>query len=103
MRTKRCQGRYILLSKCVICNIVGVVLRPRGKNDPHICFELISEDDECWFPYSGSGSSSFWFDCYTAVLAAARTWCEKEALPDMVGEHDNNMKRQYGWKFKKET
>jgi hypothetical protein len=73
--------------------ISGVLLRPRGHGDPHICFEIISEDDGYWFTYGG-GSSSYWLEDYMEVLKAARGWCESNAKPDM---HEGN---QCGWKFR---
>ena len=36
----------------------GVRLVERGKNDPHICFEILAEDDGHWFASDGSASSS---------------------------------------------
>ena len=85
--------------KMFLCGVVGVLLRKRGPNDPHICFEIISEDDENWFPYSGGGSSSYWFDCYIAALTAAKKWCEEEALPH-VGQYTHNPDIPCGWRFK---
>lgn len=79
--------------KMFLGGVSGVLLRPRGVSDPHICFEIISEDDGFWFPYTGNGASSSWFDDTIAVLAAAKAWCEQNAIPDV---HEG---RQYGWIF----
>lgn len=73
-------------------DIVGVVLRKRGTNDDFICFEVISEDDAYWFPYTGNGSSSYWLDNYIAVLQSAKDWCDKKAIED-----------QWGYTFKEGT
>ena len=78
-------------------SVCGVVLRKRGPDD-HICFEIISEDDEYWFPYS-AGSSSYWLPDYRRVLRAAEAWCRMKALPDMYQHHPDGPKVQYGWKF----
>jgi hypothetical protein len=74
-------------------NVVGVVLRKRGVNDRHICFEIIMEDDGNWFPYSGDDSSSVWFDDYLRVLSEAKAWCERKTVVDSGG---------FGWRFKTE-
>lgn len=80
-------------------NGVGVVIRKRGPNDPHICFEIISEDDEYWFPYTGNGSSSYWFDDYIRVLAEAKKWCETKAMLH-TNQYPDSPDIPCGWRFK---
>lgn len=77
-------------------NITGIVLRERkmDENDPHIVFEIISEDDGHWFKYTGSGASSYWLDDYINVLTEVKKWLEENAEPDI----EEGI--QYGWKFK---
>lgn len=70
-----------------LASIVGVVLSPRGDNDPHISFDIICEDDEYWFPISrsGGGYSTFWITAYEAAFHAAHAWCKGHALRDPSG------------------
>lgn len=69
----------------------GVRFEPRGKNDPHICIQLMGEDDEHWFDIgrdSGSGrSSSFWLPDLIAVLQLANDALRNraDASPDGYG------------------
>jgi len=74
-------------------NIMGVVLRNRKKDDPHVVFQIISEDDEYWF-LSTNSSSSHWLEDYRQVLAEVDRWCNENCEPDMYKEI------QCGWKFK---
>ena len=69
---------------------MGVRLVPRDANDPHVCFELLTEDDGFWL--SGvSCPSSYWLPDLIQVLSKARTWMNK-----------NCVKTEYGWDFKPE-
>lgn len=77
--------KKLFLGKCH-----GVILRKRGRNDSHVCFQLIVEDDEQWFMSKSGISSSYWLDDCISVLQAAKEWIEKNCKPD--GNH--------GWKFK---
>lgn len=83
-------------AKIFLCEVVGVVLRKRGSIDSHVSFEIISEDDGNWFPYTSAGASSYWLSYYMAVLLAAKQWCDKECRPA-----DSNPDGSYGWVFKK--
>ena len=38
--------------------LVGIMLTKRDRNDPHVMFQIMIEDDGGWFPYDQSGSSS---------------------------------------------
>jgi hypothetical protein len=82
--------------KIFLGRIAGVVLRERrgGKNDNHIIFEMINEDDGYWFP-GDPIASSYWFDDYIAVLSAAKKWCEKNCDAEICDG------QPCGWKFKK--
>ena len=68
----------------------GVGLLPRGEEDNHVCVQILSEDDENWFP-SESSFSSYWTSDLQAVISEAQGWMEANCLPDRDG---------YGWKFK---
>lgn len=56
----------------------GVRLVPRGGNDPHVCIQLLGEDDENWFEI-GNSFSSFWIDDLIQQLQIAKK--AMEALP----------------------
>lgn len=68
----------------------GVNLVKRGPDDPHICFQIIVEDDENWFDREQSNGSSFWIDELIEQLTAAKQYMNANTLPD----------GQYGFKFK---
>ena len=74
-------------------SIVGVLLTERGASDPHVCFQLIHEDDGHWF-LSTNSASIFWVDDYINVLTEVKKWCEENCEADI----HNGI--QYGWKFK---
>ena len=74
----------IFLGKCH-----GVILTHRGKDDPHVCAQIITEDDETWF-ISDTDFSSFWLPELISVLQEARNWMATNCDPD--GTH--------GWKFR---
>ena len=71
----------------------GVALVKRGKNDNHICFIHLTEDDDNWFP-RGNPMSSFWLEDEMNVLNAVKEWLSKNADPDLYNGN------QFGWKFK---
>lgn len=75
----------VFLGKCM-----GVGLRRRGENDPHVMVTLLTEDDESWFVSSGN-NSSYWLPELLEVLAEARDWMDKHCE-----------KGKWGWAFKKE-
>ena len=62
----------------------GVRLVERGKNDPHICFEILAEDDGHWFASDGS-ASSYWMPGLIKVLRAANQWMVKNCEKDHCG------------------
>ncbi len=74
----------IFLGKCH-----GVILTKRGgDDDPHVCVQIITEDDETWF-ISDSDFSSFWLPEFMSILQEAQDWMDKHCDKD-----------EWGWKFK---
>lgn len=64
---------------------MGVAIHYRGPNDPHLCFALLSEDDENWFLKSNSGSpsaSTAWLEEMVEVLEMAQYWMEEHCERD---------------------
>lgn len=49
----------------------AVSLSKRGPEDPHIVIQLMSEDDEQWFPV-GNAFSSYWIEDLLQVLELAQ-------------------------------
>ena len=60
----------------------GVRLVWRGEKDPHVCFEILGEDDGHWFAKQGF-SSSYWMPDLIEVVAAANDWMTKNLTPDL--------------------
>lgn len=86
-----------------IGSCMGVALKRRGKDDPHIMFVPLVEDDRNWFPKNGNhgGSSSYWLPEAIAVLQVAREWCIEHADPDIVPEAAGYPPNTvFGWKFR---
>lgn len=79
------------------CN--GIGLTKRGPDDPHVCFTILTEDDENWFVDSG-GASSFWLKDLQTVLAEAMDWIEKNCDPDIPTNDSWPKGQQCGWKFR---
>jgi hypothetical protein len=75
---------HVVLGKCF-----GFGLRRRHDNDPHVCWILLVEDDENWFP-SQHGGSSFWLKDVQQVLKKTIEWL-----------NNNCIKTNEGWSFKK--
>ena len=73
----------IFLGKCH-----GVILTHRGEDDPHVCVQIITEDDETWF-ISDSDFSSHWLPELMSILQEAQDWMEKHCEKD-----------DCGWKFR---
>ena len=69
----------------------GIKLEPRGPTDNHICFTILSEDDETWFEKDVSGST-YWLDDLIGVLQDAKT--ELEQNPHLY------TRNQWGYNFK---
>ncbi len=69
--------------------IHGVLLFERGRNDPHVVFEIISEDDGHWFYDAGVCGSVFWLPSLIELLKQVHQWCE-----------ENCTKVKEGWEFK---
>jgi hypothetical protein len=66
------------------CHAVRLV--HRGKNDTHICFEIMTEDDGHWF-ISGGNASSAWLPELIELLTAADKWMREHSTPDMYNGH----------------
>jgi hypothetical protein len=52
-------------------DIFGVRFVRRGEHDPHICLQLLIEDDEHWFEI-GSSFSACWIDDLIEQLTEAK-------------------------------
>lgn len=72
---------------CGTCK--GIGLKERGKNDSHVTFVILTEDDEQWF-VSKEPSSTAWIIDLQDQIDEAIMWLEQNAETD--GMH--------GWKFK---
>ncbi len=74
----------IVVEKSFLGKCHGVILTRRGKDDPHVCMQIITEDDENWF-VSDSDFSAFWLPGLISVLQEAQTWIEKNCLAEHGG------------------
>lgn len=70
--------------KIFLDNCHGVILTHRGKDDPHVCVQIITEDDETWF-VSDNEFSAFWLPKLISVLQEAQDWIEKNCDKDKCG------------------
>lgn len=68
----------------------GVRLIARGKTDPHVCLQLLSEDDENWFE-KGRPFSSFWLADLVRVLETTKAVLDAHCEPSPDG---------FGYRFK---
>lgn len=69
---------------------IGVKLTARGKNDPHICFSFMTEDDERWFDTpTGSSWSTWWWKDLKEVMERVEANLERTAK-----------KTKWGYEFK---
>ena len=71
----------------------GVRLVKRNENDPHICVQILTEDDGDWFTNDNQSFSSYWIDDLIEQLNNAKQFIESQE-PDIYNG------RQYGYKFK---
>ena len=78
-------NNHVFLGDCF-----GVLLEQRGKNDKHICFRFLTEDDETW-SISKNGFSSYWLPEAQEQITAALEWMKNNAIKDSNG---------YGYSFK---
>jgi hypothetical protein len=69
-------------------NCKGVRLVPRGEKDSHICIQILTEDDDTWFP-SPDAFSSYWIDDLIQQLKEARNYMKTYYKKDGA----------YGYKF----
>jgi hypothetical protein len=60
-------------------NCFGVGLKQRGKNDKHICFVILVEDDESWF-ISKDDASTYWLPELMSMMQDALNWLDKNAI-----------------------
>ena len=67
---------------------VGIALFQRGKNDSHICWQLLVEDDGSWY-VSEYGHSSFYIPDLEGVISKMQDWLKKNAVFE-----------KYGWELK---
>lgn len=81
--------------KVFIGHQFAVGLRPRARQDRHVCFTILSEDDGTWFLSSGEGSSSYWLPELLQVLEEAREWCISNCDLDEAADGE-----AWGWKFR---
>lgn len=84
--------RQLFLGGCL-----GIGLSQRSGTDPHVCFEVLVNDDDWWTPLksNGGGISSYWLVDLQRQLAAAEAWCENHC--DEAWSTDG---RIYGWNFR---
>ena len=68
----------------------GVRLVWRGQNDPHVCFEILGEDDGHWF-IKHDYSSSYWLPDLMKALKTAEKWMKANCKPHIYSGH------QYGY------
>jgi hypothetical protein len=64
----------------------GIRLVWRMENDPHVCFEILGEDDGHWFIKSDS-SSSYWMPDLMKALKAAEKWMKANCKPHIHNGH----------------
>jgi len=62
----------------------GIILKERGPNDPHVCIQIIGEDDEHWFDI-GNSFSSFWLQDLIDQLEAAKILIGAQCKKDPSG------------------
>lgn len=83
---KSISTKYLFLGECH-----GISLTKRGKEDPHICIQLLTEDDGYWSS-NANNFSSFWLPEFISVMKEVEKWLSENAEIEKDG---------YGWKFKK--
>ena len=87
LNTDECIDPECNFEKIFLGDQFGVILTKRGVNDNHICFNIISEDDENWS--ISDNSSSFWLPDCLEVLHYVEKWLE-----------ENAEKGEWGYSFK---
>lgn len=70
---------YLFLGTCC-----GVALVPRSIVDNHICFLILTEDDDTWFA-SNNITSAYWLEDLEKQLEYAKSWLIKNALKEQFG------------------
>lgn len=69
----------------------GVRFVKRGPDDPHVCLQLLAEDDGNWQPSHNDGFSSFWLPDLIAALQQAEQELKRKAVKSRDG---------FGWRFR---
>lgn len=69
----------------------AVRLATRDKNDQHVMFQIMTEDDGHWF-YSNICPSSYWLPEIIKLLQKAEKWMKANCKPDIYKGN------QFGWK-----
>jgi hypothetical protein len=62
----------------------GIKFQARGSDDPHICVQLLGEDDENWFDF-GDRFSSYWIRDLIEQLQAAEQLLAHHEEPSGFG------------------
>lgn len=83
IHTIEASEEHLFLGTCC-----GIALVPRGPNDNHICFIILTEDDGNWF-VTNNLLSTYWLPDLEKQLEYAKSWLIK-----------NTDKDKYGYKFK---
>lgn len=78
----------VFLGKCK-----GIALSRRGKNDPHVMFTVLTEDDGNWFASNGP-TSLYWMMELQQQMNASVLWLRENADVSPDG---------YGWVFKEKS
>jgi hypothetical protein len=79
IHTIEVKHEHLFLGTCC-----GVALVKRGPNDNHICFIILTEDDENWF-VSNNLCSTYWLPDLEKQLIYAKRWIIKNAEKDTYG------------------
>lgn len=77
-------GKEIKTEALFLGECKGIALTRRGKDDPHVCMSILTEDDEQWFE-SSNPSSSYWMKDLQEQLNNAIEWIEKNCDKDPDG------------------
>lgn len=84
--------------RVAFCNgVVGILLTERGKEDPHIVWHYIGEDDGRYFLKKGKDAvSSAWLPDLISCLKEVLSWVRANSVPDEAGILPNF---RVGWRF----
>ena len=62
----------------------AVCVYTRGKDDNHLCFIPLIEDDENWY-VSKNGLSTFWLNDFCKVMRETDSWLKRNAFSGKWG------------------